>query len=450
MKSYDIVVVGGSAAGLTAALTARRHHPEKTVLLIRKEEQVLIPCGIPYIFGTVGTPDKNLIPDAVLEKNSIDLMLGEVRELDRSAKSLKLAEAVISYDRLILATGSLPVIPGSIEGIELDGVYPVYKDVQHLENIQQKLKTARHVVIVGGGFIGIEFADEINSGYDCQVTVIEIAHHCLNLSYDDEFCIQMEQHIESRGIKVRTGSRVTAFRGNGQVEIIELEDGMQIPAEVVLLGMGSVSNIAIAEKAGLPIGKFGAIVVDNTMKTADDNIYACGDCAKKWSFFAGRPSTLKLASIATLEARIAGANLYGIKRENAGTIGAWSTAVGDLAMGTAGLTEKAAQEMGYHPVAVTVESANRHPGGMPGMATEKLKLVFDGQSGRILGGQVSGDSAAGEITNIVSACVLSRMTAEQMVMFQMATHPALTASPIASPLVNAAEQAVLKLKKIQG
>jgi pyruvate/2-oxoglutarate dehydrogenase complex dihydrolipoamide dehydrogenase (E3) component len=208
-----------------------------------------------------------------------------------------------------------------------------------------------------------------------------------------------------------------------------------------------VADVDLAKKAGLRLGLTGGIAVDRTMKTSDDNIYACGDCAEKISFFGGRPSPLKLASIATLEARIVGANLFGIKRENVGTVGVWSTAVEDHALATAGLTECMASARGYDLVAVTIAGPNRHPGTMPGAVTTKVKLVFERNSGVILGGQVMGDATAGEIINAISACVQNRMTAEDIAMFQTGTHPALTASPIAYHMVNAAEMAIGQMRR---
>jgi len=148
-----------------------------------------------------------------------------------------------------------------------------------------------------------------------------------------------------------------------------------------------------------------------------------------------------------LEARIAGANLFGLKRENVGTVGVWSTAVGNVALATAGLTETMAKERGYDVVTAAVEGVNRHPGGMPGAANLKVKLVFERNSGVILGGQIMGDAGGGEIINAISACVQSRMTAEQIAMFQIGTHPALTASPIAYHMVNAAEMAIAQMRK---
>lgn len=444
MKKADIVIVGGSAAGITGAITARRHHPDKSILLVRKEKQVPIPCGIPYIFGTLGSPEKNLVPDAVLEKNKVDLLIAKVTKIDREQNCLQTSEGEVGYERLIVATGSLPTQP-PIPGVDMPGVFPVLKDVEHLRGLQQELEKVKDVVIIGGGFIGIEFADEINKIDGKNVTVVELADHCLSLSYDAEFCVEMEEHLRSRGITVRTSTMVEGIVGDGRVNAVKLKDGSSIPAELVVLGIGAKANITLAKEAGLDIGLTGGIAVDRTMQTSDPAIFACGDCAEKISFFGGRPSQLKLASIATLEARIAGANVYGLRRESDGTIGVWSTAVGGLAMGTAGLTESMAKELGYEVVCANVEGPNRHPGSMPNAANTKVKLVFEANSQVILGGQIRGGDTIGEMINIVAAGVQRRMTAEEIATFQMGTHPALNASPIAYPLVNAAELALVQM-----
>ncbi len=445
MKQADIVVVGGSAAGLTAAITARRHYGDKSILLVRKEEQVLIPCGIPYIFGTVGTPEKNLIGDGVLDKNDIELLVTEADGLDTEEKVLHTGDGPVGYDRLILAMGSEPAMP-PIPGLDLEGVYAVVKDVDYLSDLQDRLEDAKDVVVIGGGFIGIEFGDEINKAGDKNVTIVEMLPHCLMLAYDEEFCVAMEEVLESRGVNVSAPARVERITGNGRVERVELADGTAIDADTVIMGVGAVANVDLARDGGLEIGPTGGISVDRTMKTSADDVFACGDCAEKISFFGGRPSGLKLASIASTEARIAGANLFGIKRENVGTVGVWSTAVGDHALATAGLTESMAEDMGYDVIAVSIAGPNRHPGIMPGAAQTKVKMVFERHSGVALGGQVMGDSTAGEIINAISACVQSRMTAEEIAMFQIGTHPALTASPIAYHVVNAAEMAVGKMR----
>ncbi len=269
-----------------------------------------------------------------------------------------------------------------------------------------------------------------------------MAANCLSLSYDAEFCSEMEELLRCRGVLVRTSAAVDRLVGDGHVRAVGLKDASRIPADLVILGIGAKANVDLAKEAGLRLGPTGGVAVDRTMQTSDPAIFACGDCAEKTSFFGGSPSPLKLASIAQLEARIAGANVYGLRRESEGTLGVWSTAVGDLAMGTAGLTETMARERGYEVVVGTVETPNRHPGGMPGAAPVKVKLVFERHSQVLLGGQVRGSVSVGELINTVAACVQKRMTAEDIAMFQMGTHPALTASPIAYPLVNAAEVAI--------
>ena len=445
MLNADIVVVGGSAAGITAAITARRHHPDKSILLLRKEAQVPIPCGIPYVYGTLGSPDKNLIPDTVLETNRIEWQVTEVTAIDPQARRLTTADGQIGYERLILATGSVPTRP-PIDGIDRDGVFAILKDVPYLRQLQDHLADATDIVIIGCGFIGIEFADEINKLDGKHITVVELAPSCLSLSYDPEFCTEMETLVRERGVTIRTNASVERISGNGRADAVVLEGGTRIPADLIVLGIGARANVGLAADAGLDLGPTGGIAVDRAMQTSDPVIFACGDCAEKISFFGGKPFPLKLASIAQLEDRIAGANVYGLRRESEGTLGVWSTAVGDLAMGTAGLTETMATSRGYDVVSGTVETPNRHPGSMPGAAAMKVKLVFERHSQALLGGQVRGSDAVGELINTIAACVQKRMTAEDIAMFQMGTHPALTASPIAYPLVNAAEIAISRMR----
>jgi len=441
-READVVVIGGSAAGLTAALTARRHYRDKSILLIRQEEKVLIPCGIPYIFGTVGSPDKDLIPDTVLEKNDLSLLIDAVAEIDRSGKTLRSQGGdTVAYERLILATGSVPLeLP--IPGADLDNIFTVKKSVLHLERMRQEIDKASDLLIIGGGFIGVEFADECNKGRHATVTVVELLPRCLMAAFDEEFTSPAEDLLRSRGIDLVTDARVESFEGNEKVSSVRLKGGKALKADLVLQSVGVKPNAELAHEIGLDIGPTGAVKVDRAMRTSDPNIFACGDCAEKVSFFTGEPSRLWLASIATTEARVAGANLYGITRSYPGAIGVYSTVIGDTAFATAGLTERAAGAAGYCAVAGRSSAVNRHPGVMPDGQELTLKLLFERQTRILIGGQLMGAKSGGELINTVSAGVQQRMTADQIATFQTGTHPALTASPTAYQLVNAAEDAI--------
>jgi len=447
MTKTDLLVVGG-VSGITAGISCRRHYPDKKVTLVRKEETVLIPCGIPYIYGTVGGPQNNVIPDGILEKNGIELIKDEVVSVDREKKVVTLKNGeTINYEKLVFATGSLPMVP-PITGIEKKNVFPIKKDYDYVGDVLATMESVKDLVIIGGGFIGMEFADECRKGRNINVTVVEALSHCLQLAMDDEFCSEAEASISDTGVKVMSNTKVESILGGDTVSGVKLSDGTELKADMVILGIGAVPNTELAKSAGIELGFKNAIKVDRSMQTyTDPNVFACGDCAEKVSFFTGRPIGVMLASIATAEARIAGANLYSRVHKNCGAISVFSTMINSRAFGVAGLTERMARQIGMRIAIGTAEAVDTHPGGMPDSTMTKVKLVFAKETGVLLGGSISGGKPVGEMVNVLSACIMHQMTANDIVQFQMGTHPALTSSPIVYPIVNAACKAVISIRE---
>ncbi|MBN1375678.1 MAG: FAD-dependent oxidoreductase [Dehalococcoidia bacterium] len=447
MIQTDVLVLGG-LSGITAGMSSKRHYPDKKVVLVRKEGTVLIPCGIPYIYGTLGGPENNVIPDGMLESNGIELIKGEAVTVDRKNKVVTLQDGQeVSYDKLVFATGSLPMVP-PIPGVNKNNVYPVKKEFDYLKAVFEDMKSVRNVLIIGGGFIGMEFADECRKGRDVNVTVVEALPHCLQLAMDDEFCAEAEAKLAETGVKILVNTKVEAILGNGTATAAKLSGGAELKTDMIILGIGAVPNTNLAQSAGIELGFNKAIRVDRCMQSySDPNIFACGDCAEKPSFFTGRPVGIMLASIATSEARIAGANLFSPVHQNCGVISVFSTMVNGRAFAVAGLTERMARQIGMKFVTSTHEAPDTHPGGMPDSCMTKVKLVFAKDTGVILGGAISGGKSVGEMINVLSACIMHKMTAHDITKFQMGTHPALTSSPIAYPIVNAACKAVIPIQR---
>jgi NADPH-dependent 2,4-dienoyl-CoA reductase/sulfur reductase-like enzyme len=446
MISTDVLIIGGSAAGLTAAISARRFNPQAKITLVRKEEKVLIPWGIPYIFGTLDSPEDNLMPDVAMTKNNIDLIVDEVVSIYKGPRTVTTAGGdTIAYERMILATGSYPLIP-PLPGVNLENVFSAKKDIDYLTNLKQVLHHANDLVIIGGGFIGLEFADECRKiGNLNSVSIIELLPHCLLLACDSEVCVQVEEELKKAKVSLFTDSSVRAILGENKVKQVELANGHRLKADVVILGIGGRPNIDLANNSGLQVDDRAGIWVDSWMRTSDPNIFAAGDCAQKTCFLTRGPCILRLASIATMEARVAGANLFSLQQRAAPPIGVFATVIGDLSVGSAGFTERQASEEGVGIVVGKATAVDRHPETLPGAQPLTVKLVFMKGSRKLIGGQVYGSDKAGYVANCIGSLIQQGLRADDLVTFQVGTHPKLTPSPIAGQIENAAEIALAEL-----
>ena len=448
MKSTDVLVIGSSAAGLTAALAGKRVYPDKKITVIRKEEKTLVPCGIPYTFSSINGTDENILPsDKMLEKADINLIIGEVVSIERDNKTCMLKDGnKISYNKLILATGSIPTIPKWLNGTELKNVFSVPKDKDYLDEMNKRLTKCKKVVIVGAGFIGTELSDEI-SKTGKEVVLIEKLPHVLGTAFDREISLKAEEILKEKGIKVELGVGVKELLGDEIVNSVLLNNGEIIETDAVILSVGYHPNSKLAEKAGISINKQAFIKVDEYMRTEDPNIFAVGDCAEKRDFITRKPNSAMLASTACAEARIAGMNLFklGAIKTFSGTISIFSTVIGGTAFGVAGITETQAINEGFDIITGVFEGMDKHPGTLPGTKKQLVKLIVGKESGVILGGEVVGGYSVGELVNIIGVIIQNRMNINSLLTMQIGTHPLLTASPAGYPLLKAAGNAAIQI-----
>ncbi|MDD4109025.1 MAG: FAD/NAD(P)-binding oxidoreductase, partial [Prolixibacteraceae bacterium] len=235
----DVLVIGSSAAGLVAAVTGKRVYADKKFTVVTKLPKTLIPCGIPYIFGSVGSSDNDILPaEKMFAASNIEMLVDDVIKIDPESKSVRLKSGqVISYEKLVIGTGSLPLKAKWLKGSDFENVFTVPKDKGYLDQMHEKLKGMNKIITIGAGFIGVEISDELKkSGKD--VLLIEKLPGILGLAFDDDISGRAEELLKERGVKIMTSSSVSEITGNGKATGVLLENGETIEADGVILAMG--------------------------------------------------------------------------------------------------------------------------------------------------------------------------------------------------------------------
>lgn len=403
---------------------------------------MMVPCGIPYIFGTLDSSNMNLmLVDTSLEKAGITSLVDEVISINTGNKTADLAGGeTIQYDKLVIATGSTPVKPKWLKGGEKDNVFVIPKDKIYLDEMVAKLRNLKKVIVIGAGFIGVEFSDELLK-HSHEVTLVEKLPDILSLAFDVEISKKISEILVQRGLKIITGNGISEILGENKVESVRLESGEIIKSDAVILSVGYKPNTDLARKSDIYVDESGFIAVDEYMRTHVKDIFAVGDCAQKRDFVTHARVATMLASTACAEARIAGMNLFNLNvvKTFSGTIAIYSTAIGNTGFGTAGVTEARAKAEGIDCITGTFEGIDRHPGNLPGAHKQLVKLIAARQSGVIIGGEVIGGLSTGELTNVIGLAIQNRMSVNSILTSQIGTHPCLTASPAGYPLIKAAE-----------
>ena len=449
MKHFDVIIIGGGPSGIVVGATSKSHYREKSFLMIKEEEKGLVPCGIPYIFHFLGNIDKNQMNPKPFVNAGGEVLIDTVTDVNLEEKTLTTKKGEkFNYDKLIFATGSTPIVPKFIKGYDLENVLYIKKSYNYMKSVKEKTDAAKNIVIIGGGFIGVEVAEQLAANPEKNVYIVEREKHCLYRAFSADICERAEEVIEKTNINLITNASVEEIIGeNGKVSGVKLSNGKIISADLVILSIGYKPNTELAKRAGLDITSRGAIRVDNYQRTALKDVYAIGDCSQKTGFITGRTDNIMLASTATAEARILAYNLYKIKlkRNHAGTLSVFSTEINGRAFASAGAIEQSAKEANVEFVIGQFEDMDRHPGDLPDASKLFIKLIVSPGDGSIIGGEMYGGKSTGELINVVALAIQKNVTVFELVSYQVGTHPLLTTAPTKYILIKAAEDAIKKI-----
>ena len=401
-----IVVIGGSAAGPKAAARARRMDENAEIIIIQKDPDLsMASCGYPYYVGGF-FDDRNMLlstptgvtrdPKFYINAKGITAKTQtEAIQIDRPNKNVTCRDLatskteIVSYDKLIIATGSTPRYP-RVPGIELSGITTLQsmQDADYLRRVRDEGKIKK-AVIIGGGLIGIETSEALELA-GIEITIVELLPQLLTF-LDWEMAKLVENYVKSRNANVITQNGLAAFLGeNGKLTGVKLSNGTELPCELAVVAIGVSPNAKLARDAGISIGETGGIAVDQYMQTSDPDIYAVGDCVEINNLITGKKVLAPYGDLANLEGRVAGENAAtGNSATFPGTIQTGICKVFDYTAGSTGLSEKAAREAGITDIETAINASPDKPGFMQGKILV-TKLVAERSSGRILGAQCVG------------------------------------------------------------
>ncbi len=442
IRDYEIIIIGGGPGGVAAAISAKQHYPAKEVLLIEKED-LLPSSGVEHMVNNFW--ESRLLDVTQLEDYGVALLLGEVKEINRFEKTILFydyetkEDSVYQYEKLVLATGSKPIIP-EIRGLEKEGVFIIRKQPHLMDLLRESLRNSRNVLIMGGGLIGIEFSAYFAKELNKKVCLVEKGERIAKEGFDPEFSNKIREKLESMGVTVITNNIVKEFLSDGnRVNSVLLADGRRLNCDTALICVGYEAETRLARKAGLELALNNTIRVNEYMMTSDENIFAVGDCAEKKDFFTRKTMNVMLASTATSEGRTAGASLYkpNVVKVHQGTIGTYSSLIDDLTIGTVGYTQERADNEGFEIIIGSVEIPP-----IPETDIKKplmIKLIFTAQTEVIIGAQVLGGEEVSELINVLSTAIQKTMTIAELETLQVATHVGITYPPTVYPVIKAAE-----------
>ena len=445
-----LLVIGGDAAGMSAASQARRLlGPDELAITVleRGGTTSYAACGIPYWVAGLVAERARLVARRAEEfrtKQAIAVLLGtEAVAIDASARTVRARDLVTgtetdhAYDDLLVATGTVPVLP-PVEGLDAAGVMPVrtLDDGQALLDALAE-RAPRRAVVVGGGYIGIEMAEALRLR-GLAVTLVDLAPQPMT-TLEPELGARVADALRADGVDLRLGTPLTGVEvgTDGWVRAVTIPDGT-IDTDLVVLGTGVRPASDLAAAAGVPVGPSRGIVTDPRMRTPVDGVWAAGDCAETVHRVTGRPVSFALGTVANKQGRIAGLNLGGATGAFPGVLGTAITKFHDLEIARTGLSLREAADAGLDAVATSADSRTRAH-YYPDAAPITVLLVTERGTGRLLGGQIVGGPGAGKRIDTIAAALWNGMVVDDLVQMDLAYAPPF--SPVWDPVLTTARLA---------
>jgi NADPH-dependent 2,4-dienoyl-CoA reductase/sulfur reductase-like enzyme len=420
MSKRRLVVIGANPAGMSAASQARRRDPELQVTVFDKGEWISYSaCGLPYLVGGLVSGPDALVARTPQQfaKQGIEVKLRHMVHRINTAEQLVYVvdengnEHREGYDVLMLATGAHSIQP-KVDGLNLKGVFNLYRMPDALA-LQQFIaqERPRRAVIVGGGYIGLEMAENLHR-LGLNLALVERSPK-LFASLDDGMSAKIAKELERHNVDLSLGDSVlTACCGGDRVQIVQTQEGGEIQADLVLLSVGVRPNVQLAHEAGIHIGETGAIAVDEHQRTSVPNVYAAGDCAEHFHRIIGKPAWMPLGTTANKQGRVAGDNIGGGSERFRGILGTAITRVFDLEVGITGLGEQQAEQAGIPSVGAKVESTDV-AGYYPDAAPLYVKLFAEQRTGKLIGAQAAGKGVDKRI-DVVATALHAGLTADEL------------------------------------
>ncbi|QXC59125.1 FAD-dependent oxidoreductase [Aquihabitans sp. G128] len=441
-----LVVIGGDAAGMAAATNARRGRADLEIVALEKGRYTSYSaCGIPYLVGgSVGELDDLVVrtPQEFRDQHRIDVRVGhEVKGIDLAARRLEVRALDqgrtfhLGFDLLHVATGARPVRP-DLPGIDADWIH----GVQTLTDAAGLLasidaRTCRRVVVIGGGYVGLEMAEAfVDRG--AQVTLVDAAPQPMR-TVDPDLGAKVAEVLAGYGVTVQVDTKVQGFGDH----VVHTDAG-DLPADLVVLGIGVLPASQLALDAGLDAGARGAIAVDHRQRTSAEGVYAAGDCADTFHLVSRQRVHVALGTVANKTGGVAGRNLGGGYASFPGVLGTAVTRICEVEVARTGLNQQEAAAAGIECVVGTAEATTR-AGYFPGSAEVTARVLAERGTGRLIGGQIVGADRVGKRIDVLATAITAGMTANDVLELDLAYAPSV--SPLWDPVQVAARKAVSAL-----